>query len=107
MDGLALPARLIASQKITKAGLPDAHLETIFKGLAEFKESADPTRIEWFWRVLMLAFTGARAGEIVQLHRADVRLQEGLWCVQIEPGQGRTSKSKTRCPSAPFLSMRN
>ena len=45
------------------------------------------------WVPWLCAYTGARAGEITQLRKADVVQRDGHWCIQITPEAG-TVKTK-------------
>lgn len=50
---------------------------------------------DWrYWLPLIGLFTGARIGEICQLRPQDVRQEDGVWCLDIVPGPGRTLKTK-------------
>ena len=69
MEGLQLNSRLMAASKTPKAGLSEEQLAHIFRNLTPFK-SGDQLRVEFFWLVLCLAFTGARLTEILQLFNA-------------------------------------
>jgi integrase len=93
MDGLELPARMVASQKVKKAAFLDHQLVTILAAIAPEKTSTNLMRQEWFWVVLCLMFTGARLSEILQMIHADVRLVEGIWCFKIEGGPGKQLKN--------------
>ena len=97
MDGLKLPARLVASQKITKKASTHDQLEAVMRAMVKFRagaivrtETGSDRREQFFWIVMLLAFTGARRGEVLQLLRSDVKQVDGIWCVVIEPeGDGR------------------
>lgn len=66
-----------------------------------------------FWVPLIALFTGARIEEICQLHVDDLRVEEGLWCIDINdteeeggvtPGKRlKTSASRRLVPMHNFL----
>ncbi len=45
------------------------------------------------WVPLILAYTGARIGEIAQLMRGDVRQVEGVWCLDINENDDKSLKN--------------
>ena len=56
------------------------------------------------WVPWLLAYTGARAGEIVQLRKKDVRLDSGLWIISITPEAGIVkTKERRDIPLHPHL----
>lgn len=48
------------------------------------------------WVPWLCAYTGARVGEMVQLRRQDVRLEAGVWVVNITPEAGTVKTSEAR-----------
>lgn len=76
-------------------------LKTIFKvDRTERAVAAD------HWLPLLALYTGARLEELGQLHVADVRRENGVDFLAIEPGQGKrvkTKSSKRRVPIHPRL----
>ncbi len=105
VDGLQLPARLVASQKTRKRGFTDAELITILKALAPHRHSSDPRRIEFYWITLVLMFTGARLSEIVQLLPSDIRLVEGVWVINLEESDTKELKNKASVRVVPIHSQ--
>jgi integrase len=75
----------------------------LFTGfLADGKEhqSGNQRADDWrFWLPLICLFSGARIGEVAQLHVADVYRDQGIWCVELrddeQTGQ-RTKSGKSR-----------
>lgn len=59
-----------------------------------------------FWVPLIAAYSGARLEEICQLHAADIREFDGVWCMVVEPGDGKRLKnanSQRAIPLHPVL----
>lgn len=48
------------------------------------------------WAPWLMAYTGARVGEIVQLRRQDVFETDGFWCLNITPEAGRVKTGEAR-----------
>ena len=48
-----------------------------------------------FWIPLVGLFSGARIEEICQLHLEDVKQVDGIWCLDVNDGPGRSLKSKS------------
>jgi integrase len=58
------------------------------------------------WVPLILAYTGARIGEIAQLQRRDVRQEEGIWCLDLNAwrdGQLKNPGSSRLIPLHPAI----
>ncbi len=58
------------------------------------------------WLPWLALYTGARLEELGQLHVADVREEDGVWFLAIEPGDGKrvkTGSSRRRIPLHPEL----
>lgn len=58
------------------------------------------------WLPWLALYTGARLEELGQLRSTDVRCEEGVWLIAIEPGDGKrvkTKSSKRRVPIHPEL----
>ena len=53
----------------------------------------------YYWLPLLGLYSGARLEEICQLHLADIREIDGLWCLDIKGGEGKQIKtaSSERC----------
>jgi integrase len=47
------------------------------------------------WLPWLLAFSGARIGEIVGMRRCDVRQEQGVWILDFKPLPGRAGKNET------------
>ena len=93
-----------------KSGFTDAQLATIFNLLSPYRtvpspipaKENPPMRIEWYWCLLCLAFTGARRAEIAQLLRSDVREIDGVWCFSLEESEeGEGEETKKALKNAP------
>lgn len=79
----------------------EADLKVIFKTPREAGEN--------FWLPWLALYTGARLEELGQLRAADVRREDGVWFLAIEPGDGKrvkTKSSKRRVPIHPALVKR-
>jgi site-specific recombinase XerD len=48
------------------------------------------------WAPWLMAYTGARVGEIVQLRKQDVFETDGIWCIKITPEAGRVKTGEAR-----------
>ncbi|MHA6689406.1 tyrosine-type recombinase/integrase [Devosia sp. A449] len=48
------------------------------------------------WVPLLMAYTGARVGEMAQLRREDVRLENGRWIIKIDPEAGTVKTDEYR-----------
>jgi len=54
-----------------------------------------------YWLPILGLFTGARLGELCQLHLDDVKEVEGVWCIDITPEDGRRLKTKAARRTVP------
>lgn len=71
-----------------RAPYDNAEAKTILK--------AARTELGWLrWLPWVLAFTGARISELVELKRGDVRQEAGVWIFDIRPHEGRQGKNAT------------
>lgn len=115
---LALPSRIVTASRLHKEPFTDAELAIIFQALKGFLtpdprwEGTLPARTEFFYVVLLLAFTGARCNEILQLNREDVKQIEaapgaadGVWCVDLCEGDGKRLKNSTSRRKVPIHSQ--
>ena len=94
MSGLALPAKLVSSSRVLKEGFTDEELSRIFARLATKKEKAP----EFYWIVVLLAHSGCRATEVLQLLRSDIQQEDG-WFMNIsgkEEGQQLKNRASIR-----------
>ena len=59
-----------------------------------------------YWIPLVMAYSGARPGEIAQLHVGDVKQQHGIWTMHIteENGEGKRTKTNSSMRSVPIHS---
>ncbi|GAB5509190.1 MAG: hypothetical protein Rhims3KO_05910 [Hyphomicrobiales bacterium] len=48
------------------------------------------------WAPWLMAYTGARVGEILQLRKQDVLQSDGLWCIRITPEAGTVKTGEAR-----------
>lgn len=71
-----IPAR---KAQVRRRGFKPDELKTLFAGLAEFR-AVEPTK---FWVPALALYTGARAGEICQLHAGDVQKIDEVWCIDL------------------------
>jgi integrase len=108
---LALPAPVVSASRVRKTAFTDEELALIFKSLQQFQhpsarfEVTRPKRIEFYYCVLLLAFTGARAMEVIQLNKADVRQIDGVWVVDICEGLGKSLKNRPSIRKVPIHSQ--
>ncbi|MCD1634557.1 tyrosine-type recombinase/integrase [Martelella mediterranea] len=55
---------------------------------------AETDRTNFRWVPWLLAYTGMRVGEALQLERADIFELQGYWFINVRVGEGRTTKTK-------------
>ncbi|MGR7996726.1 DUF6538 domain-containing protein [Xanthobacter sp. ZOL 2024] len=96
--GITLKLGKVARKRASK-GLTDAEAQTLLhhawayqRGAAEHPKTAAAKR----WAPWLCAYTGARVGEIVQLPRQDIRLEEGVWIITITPEAGTVKTNEAR-----------
>ena len=105
MSGLALPPRLVSESRTRKEAFTPEALSAILKALSPYRESPDAMRREWFWGCTMLAHSGCRALEVIQLLKTDVKQVEEIWCLDlVGKGEGRQLKNKTSVRKVPVHS---
>jgi integrase len=61
---------------------------TILKAASAVRDTNNPDRAARRWVPWLLAYTGARPGEITQLRGSDVERIEGIWIVHLTPEAG-------------------
>lgn len=96
MAGVVLPSRMVANARTIKEAFTDDQLTLIFNALARYRNDRDPMRVEWYWLTLVLAHSGCRAMEVTQLHTADVRQDEGIWCMRITDDPAKRQRLKNK-----------
>jgi len=65
------------------------------------KPGSEFTRDGYYWTPLIALYSGMRLGEILQLLKSDLKNENGVWCFDINKGDGKTLKtasSKRRVP---------
>lgn len=88
---------------------PDQLVKIIKSPLFTGHKSADCRHKPWtlvvrdgyFWTPLIALYSGMRLGEILQLQRADLKLENDVWFFDIRKGEGKslkTASSKRRVP---------
>nr|WP_282450109.1 site-specific integrase [Microbulbifer sp. CAU 1566] len=84
-------ARKAAKSSPKKTGYSDADLKRVFSSNL-FLYRFEPVRkidtdygLSLFWVPLICYYTGARLNEVAQLHLSDVKQEEGIWCIDINP----------------------
>jgi integrase len=95
MRGVVIPPRLVASVKIRKEGFTDEELRKIFQAMVPYRVHTLQARIEFYWSILLLAHTGCRAMEVIQLHKNNIFQEDGVWCIKITD-EGERQKLKNR-----------
>ena len=89
-EGLALRRNKVNDED-PRLPFSDEQLATITRAvLAGHAEQKDHHK----WGTLIAIHTGARLNEIAQLHLEDVRLEQGLWCFDINRKPGTLKKLK-------------
>lgn len=84
----------------------DAEARTILKAALEPQPPrlSEGHRLARRWVPWVLAYTGARAGEITQLRRSDIRQEDGVWVIRITPEAGSVKNRRFRLvPLHPHL----
>ncbi|MBX3327521.1 MAG: site-specific integrase [Nitrospira sp.] len=73
----------------------DADLAVLFTA-PEFLNARTGTHPGYYWMTLLLAFTGARRGEIAKLRVEDIRHEDGVWYFDLidEGEEGKRLKTK-------------
>ncbi len=67
--------------------------------------AGNETTRDWrFWLPLLAAFTGARLGELAQLHVADIREMHGVWIIHVTE-EGEAGKSLKTAGSARIVPL--
>jgi integrase len=67
-------------------------------------KTAEATKLAIRWGTWLCAYTGARIGEVMQLRKQDVEVQEGIPCIRITPEAGSTKTGDQRLvPLHPHL----
>jgi integrase len=104
LRGLSLPARLVSLQRTKKAGFTPEQLETILAYLPD-ERAGKADQKELYWSVLCLVMTGAKASEILQLYRSDIRQIDEVWCFDILAGPGQRVKNAASVRRIPLHSQ--
>lgn len=104
-DGL-IPANHAAGLKIGTAKAPvtrskslqDAEARAILIAARHYRSERAPpkTKAAFQWAPVLLAFTGARVAEVLQLRREDVLAIGSAWAIRITPEAGSTKSSAVR-----------
>jgi integrase len=97
-EGLQLPARMVRDSKKIKRSFEPTDLASILNDpfLVKKKTSTNARDREVYWIVMMLAFSGARCGEVVQLLCSDIRQEEGIWYMNLENDPDNNKRVKNR-----------
>lgn len=97
-EGLQLPARMVRDSKKIKRSFEPTDLASILNDpfLMKKKTSDNPRDREVYWIVMMLAYSGARCGEVVQLLCSDIREEEGIWYMNLENDPDNNKRVKNR-----------
>lgn len=94
-----LPKASNARPPFTTKQLNQILASPLFVGFEEDGKEHRPGQArarDWrYWIPLICLATGARIGEVAQLHVDDITCEEGVWCIQIRDDQatGRRTKS--------------
>ena len=68
--------------KIARTGFTDAQVQTILSEL--LNNTSGLVQLDYQkWGPLIALYSGARLNEIAQIHLADVRQQDGIWCFDL------------------------
>jgi integrase len=85
--------------RVRERGFNDDEAATILKASLAYQKTPNESvevAAAKKWAPWLCAFTGARVGEIVQLHRKHIaQTKEGHWEVRITPADGGAVKTKT------------
>ncbi len=83
------------SNRDTKAFFPDEY-RLILKAALEITDITTPFAAAKRWVPWVLAYTGARAGEITQLRKQDVIKRDGIDALHLTPDAGTIKNNKPR-----------
>ncbi len=75
-----------------RASFDAAQLSTMFTHLTSNPDNL-VNKDDHKWPTLIAMFTGARLNEVAQLHTNDIRLHEGMWCIDINDDDGKMLKT--------------
>jgi integrase len=99
-DGLELPARMVADARKRRTSFTPEELTTILNDpwLREKQYGPRPIDKEQFWAVMMLAYSGARCGEVVKLYRSNIQQESGtgIWFMELENDPEEFKRVKNR-----------
>ena len=97
-EGLQLPARMVRDSKKIKRSFEPTDLASILNDpfLVKKKTSTNPRDREVYWIVMMLAFSGARCGEVVPLLCSDIRQEEGIRYMSLDNDPKNNKRVKNR-----------
>lgn len=95
MSGLALPAKLVSSSHVLKEGFTDTELARIFEAITPYRTHHDVAKVEWYWAVMLLAHSGCRATEVLELLLSDIQQEDGIWFFNVV-GTGEGGEVKNR-----------
>ena len=74
----------------------DHEIATILRAASAITDTRNPNMAVRRWVPWILAYTGARPGEITQLRGQDVKQIDGTWCVDLTPDAGTIKNDKAR-----------
>jgi integrase len=109
-DGLQLPARQVAESRKRRTSFTPDELKAILNDpfLREKQFGPRPIDKEWFWCVMMLAHSGARAGEVANLLRTDIQQDKatGIWFMNLvnDPENNKRVKNRYSVRAVPLHS---
>lgn len=102
----ALTVRAPKVPKLRERDLTDDEAEAILRAaLASPPAKLDAKHaLARRWVPWLCAYTGARVGDITQLRRMDIRLEQGIWAIHITPEAGSVKTNEARfVPIHPHL----
>lgn len=100
------PVQTVKAPKLRGRAHSDAEARTILKAALQDHGDrvAEHTRMARRWIPWLLAYCGARVGEIAQLRKQDVAQVEGVWTILITPDAGTVKTNEARkVPLHPHL----
>jgi integrase len=96
-DGITL--KVGKSAKLRSKGFTDAEAKAILSAASSYvpdPRESKTTAAAKRWVPWILAYTGARVGEIAQLRKQDVRQEGDLWVIRITPEAGTVKTNEAR-----------
>ena len=95
---LGVTIKLAKKRRLRSPGFTDAEAKAILTAASSIDLAGKPSKsnIAKHWVPWVLAYTGARVGEIAQLRKDDLRQEGELWILRITPEAGTVKTNEAR-----------